>query len=154
VVLAAFLLFAGIGSGLAPHLDARLRRNGLDPIAVAAGGIVAVAAIYLAALPSLLAALIAVPDVARAAIAIVLIAPLAFCMGLPFPLALARVREHRPALVPWAWGVNGCASVLSAVLAGLLAMSFGFTAVVALAALLYTLAALLLRAPLPPAAPV
>ncbi len=45
-------------------------------------------------------------------------------------------------LVPWAWGVNGCASVLSAVLASLLATHFGFTFVVALAMGLYGLAAL------------
>ena len=37
------------------------------------------------------------------------------------------------ALVPWAWGINGCASVLSAVLAILLAMSLKFNAVVVIA---------------------
>jgi hypothetical protein len=50
-----------------------------------------------------------------------------------------------PALVPWAWGINGCASVVSAVLATLLAIEFGFTAVVALAVALYVLAALVWR---------
>src|SRR5438093_12086622 len=53
------------------------------------------------------------------------IAPLAFLMGMPFPLALVRVAAARSALVPWAWGINGCASVLSAILAILLAMSLG-----------------------------
>ena len=48
---------------------------------------------------------------------------------------------HRPELVPWAWGVNGCASVLSAILATLLAMSFGFCVVVLIAMALYVLAA-------------
>jgi hypothetical protein len=43
--------------------------------------------------------------------------------------------------VPWAWGINGCASVIAAVLATLLAVHFGFTAVVALAATLYACAA-------------
>jgi hypothetical protein len=44
-------------------------------------------------------------------------------------------------LVPWAWGVNGCASVLSAVLATLIAMSLGVSTVVLAASLLYAGAA-------------
>jgi len=39
--------------------------------------------------------------------------------------------------VPWAWGINGCASVTAAPLATALAVSFGFRAVLGLAALLY-----------------
>jgi hypothetical protein len=50
-------------------------------------------------------------------------------------------------LVPWAWGINGCASVISANLATLLAIHFGFTAVVSLAVLLYLAAPLALRRP-------
>jgi hypothetical protein len=72
--------------------------------------------------------------VARIAIAVILIAPLAFLMGMPFPLAL---RELGPPLVPWAWGINGCASVVSPVLATLLAVDLGFTAVLWLALALY-----------------
>jgi hypothetical protein len=44
-------------------------------------------------------------------------------------------------LIPWAWGINGCASVIAAVLATLLAIHLGFTAVVLAALLLYGLAA-------------
>jgi len=38
-----------------------------------------------------------------------------------------------PGLVPWAWGIYGCASVIAAVMASLLAMHIGFTTVLALA---------------------
>ena len=62
-------------------------------------------------------------------------------MGLPFPLALARVRAVAPALVPWAWGVNGCASVVAAALAGLLAMSLGSRTTILLGAAAYAVAA-------------
>jgi len=41
----------------------------------------------------------------------------------------------------WPWGINGCASVIAAVLASVLAMHFGFTAVLALALGLYAAAA-------------
>ena len=47
--------------------------------------------------------------------------------------------------MPWAWGINGCASVVSAVLATLLAIEFGFTVVVALAVALYLVAAAVWR---------
>ena len=70
-------------------------------------------------------------------------------MGLPFPLGLARVSGSWPRLVPWAWGVNGCASVISAVLATVLAIHFGFTVVVLLAVALYLLAAAVFHKPLP-----
>jgi hypothetical protein len=63
-------------------------------------------------------------------------------MGMPFPLALSNVAARSPGLVPWAWGINGCASLISAVLATLLAIHFGFTLVVLGALGLYGLAAL------------
>ena len=106
------------------------------------------ALLYLLILPPLFRLLVALPDAPKIAIAFLLIAPLAFCMGMPFPLALSRVSACAPGLVPWAWGVNGCASVLSAILATLLAMNIGFTCVMLLAIALYLVAAASLRAPL------
>jgi len=55
-------------------------------------------------------------------------------MGIPFPLALRGLEQP---LVPWAWGINGCASVVSAALATMLAVNFGFRVVLALALALY-----------------
>ena len=72
---------------------------------------------------------------------VVLIAPLAFLMGFPFPLALAALGQRNRELISWAWAINGCASVLAAVLATLLAIHFGFTLVVLSAVMLYGLAA-------------
>ena len=74
-------------------------------------------------------------------IAALMLGPLAFCMGLPFPLALTAVGADTPDLIPWAWAVNGCASVIAAVFATLLAVHFGFTVVVLTALVLYGLAA-------------
>ncbi len=104
-------------------------------------GIAALALTYLALLPSLFEWLSPLSDAARIGASLLLIAPLAFLMGLPFPLGLSRLGRAAPHLVPWAWGINGCASVLAAVLATVLAIQFGFSAVVALAVLLYGLAA-------------
>ena len=60
-------------------------------------------------------------------------------MGQPFPLGLTALTEAAPSLVPWAWGVNGCASVVSAVLANLLAVHLGFRAVIVAGLALYLL---------------
>ncbi len=68
-------------------------------------------------------------------------------MGMPFPLGLSRLAADAPAFVPWAWGINGFASVIAAVLATLLAIAMGFTVVVLIALALYVLAALLLGRP-------
>ena len=48
--------------------------------------------------------------------------------------------------MPWAWGINGCASVISAVLASLLALHLGFSTVLLAAVALYALAALVFPA--------
>lgn len=71
-----------------------------------------------------------------------LVAPLAFLMGMPFPIGLSRLAAEAPAFIPWAWGINGCASVLSALAAALLAIHVGFNVVLLLAAALYVLAAI------------
>ncbi len=64
-------------------------------------------------------------------------------MGMPFPLALGSLQGGAAGFIPWAWAINGCASVISAVLAVVLAMHFGFTAVILIAAMLYCFAALI-----------
>ncbi len=140
-VLAAFLVFAGLGSAW----TARLQRSKRPPVRqawIAVTGIILLGSSYLLLSGTLFEQLMPLPVGLRVGITALLIAPLAFFMGMPFPLGLGRVGDGRPALVPWAWGINGCASVLSAVMATLLAIQFGFSAVVLAALLLYLVAAL------------
>jgi hypothetical protein len=85
------------------------------------------------------------PLLARAGLAALSLAPLAFFMGLPFPLGLAWLERSGPALIPWAWAVNGCASVVAGVLAAMAALSYGFNAVLLAGAVCYAGAWLVLR---------
>jgi spermidine synthase len=140
VTLAGFLVFAGLGSGVSKRAAARWPRAA---ILVAVAAIVAIGAGYVGLLPLVFDALMGWPLAAKCVATVGLIAPLGFAMGLPFPLGLSRVAERTPALLPWAWGINGCASVVAAVMASLLAMHIGFTAVLAIALGLYAAAALL-----------
>jgi SAM-dependent methyltransferase len=143
VVLSSFLLFGGLGSGASARIDEH--RGRFIPLVVAAIALIALAIARV--LPNLALGL---PDPAKIAISIALVAPLAFAMGMPFPLGLRRLAAADPAAIPWAWGINGTASVLSSMLATLIAVHFGFSALVALAATLYALAALGMRRPQSP----
>lgn len=140
VVLASFLVFAGLGSNWSKRYSTQ--QCYWQGVKWAVAGILLTGMAYLLLLDTLFAWLVAWPTIARATVSIVLIAPLAFFMGMPFPLALTSLGAGAGTLIPLAWGVNGCASVLSAVLATLLAIHFGFTLVVLLALLLYILAAM------------
>lgn len=140
VVLCSFLIFAGLGG----RVSGRLQSTGPQPPRAlpwlfAYIGLVALA--YLALLPPLFHELIALPDLVKIALSVALIAPLAFGMGMPFPLGLASVAGRAEMLLPWAWGINGFASVVAAILASVLAIHLGFNAVVLLAVLFYGAAA-------------
>jgi hypothetical protein len=141
VVLFAFLLFAGLGSIASRHWSAGARARGVRAGVSVVLAIAASALLDLVLLAWLFRHAMALPDAMRIAIAAALVAPLAFFMGMPFPTGLAWVEASDPRLVPWAWGINGCASVVGAVLATLLAIHVGFTAVVAAALALYAVAA-------------
>jgi hypothetical protein len=133
VVLCAFLVFAGFGS----FCSQWLRRLAQNSMIVAIGGLSLIALLYLALLPRIFDLFLPRSDALKVIASICLIAPLAFFMGMPFPLGIALLRERNPDLIAWAWGINGCASVVSAALATCLAIAFGFNAVVLLAVGVY-----------------
>ncbi len=82
------------------------------------------------------------PMVTRSLILGLSLAPLGILMGVPFPIGLAWLEDAGSALVPWAWAVNGCASVMAAVLAAIIVLSTNFSVVLLLGALFYGIAAL------------
>jgi hypothetical protein len=141
VVLCAFLVFGGLGSRYSRRFTAQGQRWADHPLRWLTAGIAGIALVYLVSLPAIFRHLMPLADLARIAISIALIAPLAFAMGMPFPLGLARLASGADALIPWAWGVNANASVIAAILATVLAIHLGFSAVVVLAVALYALAA-------------
>ncbi|MDE3177211.1 MAG: hypothetical protein KGM15_14005 [Pseudomonadota bacterium] len=69
------------------------------------------------------------------------IAPPAFLMGFPMSVAMTTLgrlgKEH---MFIWAWGVNGCFSVIGAAAAPVLATQFGLASVIEVAAAAYFLA--------------
>lgn len=144
VVLFSFLLSAGVGSRLS---DGLARRRGWRrlPVVWPVAVIALLSGVYAMAFPRLLPPLAVWPDAGRIALSVGLVFPLGVAMGMPFPLGMSRLAAVADRLVPWAWGVNGCASVVSAVLATLLAIHLGFNAVLLLAVALYVVATLAFR---------
>ena len=133
VVLAIFLVFAGLGSQFAQ----RQRFHAIWPVII----ILSLGVLELIASGMLFNVLSGLAVPMKIFVAVVMLGPLAFCMGMPFPLALTEIGADVPDLIPWAWAVNGCASVIAAVLATLLAVHFGFAVVVLIALALYGIAA-------------
>jgi hypothetical protein len=127
------LLFSGLGSAL-------VRSPRVHPRAVVPSLVILGCAVALAG-PCLNQASLGWPAGWRTMVAVASLAPLGFLMGMPFPLGLAWLERSSSPLVPWAWAVNGCASVLASVLAAILALSVGFTAVLLIGAGCYAAAA-------------
>lgn len=139
VILAGFLVFAGLGSLCSRRFGGRRGKILLYP---ALFGIGVISLVYHWLLPSLFEHASGFPDAFRIAISLLLIAPLAFCMGIPFPLGLERFTHRYPRLIPWAWAINGCAAVMGASLATLLSLQIGNSGVMVVALGLYLLASI------------
>lgn len=138
-VLASVLISSGIGSLLSGKL--RPERARLALLAIAALSLP-----YMLWLPGLAASMSALPLGLRAASCFIIVFPLGSLMGIPFPLGMSVLGRSARDLIPWAWAVNGCFSVIGPLIAVLLAMSIGYTAVIMLGALMYLMAFPVLRA--------
>jgi MFS family permease len=139
VVLGSFLLAAGAGSAYAQRFAGKPGSKRVTATAVAV--IIMLGLVYLALLGPLMQFAGSWHLTAKILLSIALITPLGFCMGIPFPMGLSRLATGPPSLTAWAWGINGCASVISTILATLLAIHFGFNAVILLALVCYFAAA-------------
>jgi hypothetical protein len=137
-VVAAVLFFSGLGSLAAPRLPLRWMLLLL----------VMAIALYPLGLPVLFRTFLGAPLGVRLLVTGLSLAPLGILLGMPFPGGLAWLRRRAPAMIPWAWAVNGCASVLASILAAILALSAGFSWVLGAAALAYTTAWLTLYLPI------
>jgi len=138
VVMAGFLFFSGWGS----YFAQKIQIGKLDNVTLASVMIIVISIVYLIYLDDIFLHFIQFSDGVKIFFSLSLIAPLAFFMGIPFPSGLKEVSVTASPLIPWAWGINGCASVISVVLATVLAISLGFNIVILIAISLYFLASL------------
>jgi spermidine synthase len=137
VVLFALLVFTGLGSLLTTRPGFGTQRA-LTVALAAAAALIAAAAF---GLEPVLHALIDAPFAARVGVALLLLLPVGITLGMAMPIGLRRLMQLYPSGVPWAWGVNGIASVVASALTVAVAINFGFTVttLVALACYLWAL---------------
>jgi predicted membrane-bound spermidine synthase len=137
VVLFALLLWSALGSlasGRFPD-EALVRR--LRRVIPAIAALVVLASL---AFSPLFRALVHLPAPWRVLITVAALAPLGLALGMPMPTGIRLLHARAPELIPWAWGVNGAASVLGSVGAVALAMVAGFDAALLTGAGIYLVA--------------
>ena len=118
VVLGTFLAASGCGC----LVSGRWTKPGRAPVAGAFGAMVVVVMADLVGLNAGdLVGGLATPTVR----AVLRLAPMGFLMGFFFPAGIRLIERGSRGLIPWAWGINGCASVVGASLAGVVATAVG-----------------------------
>jgi hypothetical protein len=133
VSLFSLLLAGGIGS-----FFSRKWLNGKQYNAFKISLIIAaLTIIYIFALPFIFNATLSFTTSIRFMISVAFISPLGFLMGIPFPTALGFIQQEFENDAAWMWCINGAFSVLAGVSALVIAMTFGFNAVLLLGALTY-----------------
>ncbi|HEX4073467.1 MAG TPA: hypothetical protein VHX68_19960, partial [Planctomycetaceae bacterium] len=146
VTVCSLLVSAAVGAALSRRGWNRPERF-LSMLLVVTVGLVVLEG---AALPVLRAHVLAASLPVRVAMTVLMQFPLGVALGMYFPTGLELLRRLEPRLIPWAWAVNGVASVAATVLAVILAMEIGFSNVALVAAGAYVVGTLALLAALRP----
>lgn len=137
VLITGMLVFSGIGSFISDKY-ALSARTTLPKIFLVIGALLIT---YSLILNPILNAIGGLPYAVRLICCFALIAPPAFLMGFPMATGMGVLtRLHKEHMFLWAWGVNGCFSVIGAALVPIIATSFGLAAVIAIAGVAYLIA--------------
>ena len=134
--LFAFLLSSGLGSAFSHRIeDVRLEQS----VHITVFAVLAIGLGFASGSGTLVEATIAQPLTVRIGIAIGAIFPLAFAMGIFFPLGVRMIARENEKLIPWAWAINGCFSVLGIFGARITALFLGFSRALLLGLAIYAL---------------
>jgi hypothetical protein len=133
VVMLSLLLSTGVGS-LATE---RVRGSLAGALPTRLALLLLLVAAWLALVPHVFDALLGAPFPTRVAVSVALIVPLGLVLGSFFPLGIRMAERTNAKLVPWAWAVNGCATVIGTLVAVMAGMTWSFTAVTLVAMAVY-----------------
>lgn len=132
-IITSLLIFSGAGSYLSGYFQQTKKR-----MLMVTGSIAIILFLYSFILTPVLQQTINAVFAVKIVIVFLLTAPPAFLMGIPFPAGLSRLSKTDFKQIPWAWGLNGCISVISTALAIILSVETGFSRVMLAAALAYS----------------
>jgi hypothetical protein len=137
VLITGMLVFSGLGSFVSERFFYRARTV-MPKIFLA---IFAILTLYAFTIDYALDWIGTLPYVLRILLCLALLMPPAFLMGIPMPTAMTTLgRLGKDHMFLWAWGINGCFSVIGAALVPIVATSFGLPAVVLVGAIAYLVA--------------
>lgn len=137
VMIAGMLVFSGLGAFLSERLFDRARLT-LPVILLAVAILLIGYGVFLAPVLDWIGAY---PYGLRLVGCFALIAPPAFLMGFPMATAMTWLtRLKKDHMFVWAWGINGCFSVIGAALVPIVATNFGLAAVLEIAGVAYLVA--------------
>ncbi|HKN26812.1 MAG TPA: hypothetical protein VJY34_02575 [Roseiarcus sp.] len=137
VLITGMLVFSGLGALTSERILPRMRTV-MPVLFLAIGGLLILYALFI---NQALDAIGALPYGARLVCCFAIVAPPAFLMGFPMPTAMTTLgRLGKNHMFIWAWGVNGCFSVIGAAAAPVVATNFGLGAVIEIAGFAYLLA--------------
>lgn len=139
VLLFSLLMGSGIGSFFSGYLKRNLSRR----VFLVGLFIAILILLYIFILPFIFDRFLGYNLVLRLFLSGVFMLPLGFGMGISFPVGLRILKQSFKRGIAWAWGINGMASVLGSTLAVAVAMSLGFSTVLALGASVYLSVAIL-----------
>ncbi len=137
IMITGMLVFSGLGSFVSERAMPHARA--IMPFVFL--GIAGLLVLYGLFLHIPLNAIGTYPYALRLVFAFALVFPPAFLMGFPMPVAmasLARLRKEHMFL--WAWGINGCFSVIGAAVVPIAATAFGLSSVLFVGAGAYLVA--------------
>jgi hypothetical protein len=134
IVISTMLMASGAGS----YASARIQALGARLPAVLAG-IIVLLLLGSALLTPVMLKTIGLSPISKFLVSLCVLCPAAFLMGIPFPAGIRMLAENSKGDIPWAWGINGCFSVISTALATIIAVEAGFTALMICGALAYGL---------------
>jgi hypothetical protein len=133
VVLSSMLISSGLGSLFSQRFRFLRKKRTILVLSL-------ILFLYSLFLPSLMNSLYAYTLKEKIVSVFFILLPAGCLMGIPFPLGLTLLGRHRPDMIPWAWAVNGCFSVLAPLLAIMFALSVGFKMVIITGVLMYLMA--------------
>ncbi|MCC5940113.1 MAG: hypothetical protein JJU37_01110 [Balneolaceae bacterium] len=137
-IFTSILVFSGLGSLSQKWLGLLA----VHRIRIAVAAILLTTAAILLFSNAILSIFIGAGIVTRYIVTVLMLMPVSFFLGWMFPSGMEILEKRSSGLIPWAWGINGFASVTSAPLAIMLSMSIGFSQVILLGLAFYLVAML------------
>jgi hypothetical protein len=120
VVLFSLLVSGGIGSYVTNYLS-------LKKVQIVMGYLMGVILLYVVIFPAISHEMFSLTIFKRIVISIFMTSLLGIAMGMPFPSGIQALGRTLPSSIPWAWAINGAASVLGSALAVFVGINLGFS---------------------------